>query len=597
MHRLVAYAPNGVRRFVVDRSVMVLGSDPACDIRLPYAGVGDQHARLHADEDGLRIEDLGSRRGVMVNGDRVRGAADLQVLDEIRLGSIALLLEDQAVAPVAPAPEAPTLTPAGLLAHLAQLSRWVLSDATSHTSLESLVTDLLRELGGGVIFLFQGDLKQREVRFVVTTDGRWLACGEMLAAQADDGLRREAAAAGQGLALDGALDDGPAWLVVRPFRVVDRPHLFVAALPRFRPDAWSPMDGLRTLADLIVLGLVHHVGRYEPILLGRTAQPELVLAPGLVVGEAPATRRLLAHLRAAVPARGTVLLRGEAGMPKELLARSLHLSGARREGPFVVASCRGVPPERLEAELFGAEIAGRQGTVVRDGKLREADAGVLYLDHVDELPMPLQDRLVRFLRTGQVEPAGSLASHAADVQLIVAADDALEELAARDRMRLDLAYRLSQVALDVPPLRSRREDLPLLIQTSVNRSCHERGVRVQGITVKALEALTIYDYPGNLIELEAIVRQMVFLCPPGQPIGESLLPEAVRMAELRGTRPEHSSDLDLARLVTITERAAIREALRRSSDNKSAAARLLGLSRNGLAMKIKRLQLDESRRS
>ena len=141
----------------------------------------------------------------------------------------------------------------------------------------------------------------------------------------------------------------------------------------------------------------------------------------------------------------------------------------------------------------------------------------------------------------------------------------------------------------MPPLRERRADLPLLIQTLINRFCHETGQRIQGITVKAMSALLTYDYPGNLAELENIARQLVYHCPPGQPVDVNQLPERVRLATLgQEARVDATSELDLERLVATTERSAIREALKRTHGNKSQAAKMLGLSRNGLAMKMDR---------
>jgi DNA-binding NtrC family response regulator len=188
-----------------------------------------------------------------------------------------------------------------------------------------------------------------------------------------------------------------------------------------------------------------------------------------------------------------------------------------------------------------------------------------------------------------VEPTGSKTSQQVDVRLIASARSPLESLVARDLFRVDLAYRFSQVTIEVPPVRERREDLPLLIQRHINRFCHESGKRVHGITVKAMGDLLSYDYPGNLPELENIARQVVHLCPGGQPIDRSLLPERVRTSRIRAAaRVDESTDLNLERLLADCERAAIREALRRTGGNKSQAARALGLSRNGLAMKIQR---------
>jgi len=176
-----------------------------------------------------------------------------------------------------------------------------------------------------------------------------------------------------------------------------------------------------------------------------------------------------------------------------------------------------------------------------------------------------------------------------DVRLVVGSRAPLDSVVARDLFRVDLAYRLSQLMIEVPPLRDRREDLPLLIQSYINKFCHELGKRIQGITVKAMSALLSYDYPGNLAELETIARQLVYMAPVGRPVDVSLLPERVRNGPLAATsRVDTASDLELDRLVSGTEQVAIREALRRTNGNKSQSARLLGLSRNGLAIKMER---------
>lgn len=592
MLRLVVYAPNGVERFPIDRDEMLLGSGGACDIVLPYAGVAQEHALLKSRGDVVQVDDLGSRRGLVVNGERVKHAT-LQVLDELRLGSIALLLEDivqeEKASPEVsePAVLEPVIDPSRMLEHLARLSRWVLADSSSSTTLESLVVELLLDFGGGVLFLFQGE--EQGIKFVVASEAHWLSNGEELLDQTR-GLDF-AAAEGQMTALRGRLDGQPAWIVARSLEALERPYLFVMALPRFEPGPWSLLAGLRTLGDQLILGLVHHVGQYEPILFGRHQQSGLTLDPDLVVGESQAMKKVLDQLRAAVEPPIHVLLRGEAGVSKELLARSLHLSSERRERPFLVVHCEGAKVQHLEADLFGAAVAGKSGPLVREGKLLGADGGTLYLADVEHLPLPLQDHLMRFLRSSEVESPTREETRKVDVRIIASSRGPLELSAARDRFRIDLAYRLSQFVVDVPALRQRREDLPLLIQAAVNRCCHETNKRIQGITVKALEALAIHGYPGNLPELENLVRRLVYLCPSGRPIDESMLPEEVRLSKVKGLKPEIHSDLNLEKLVSDTERAAIREALRRKDGNKSAAARQLGLSRNGLAMKMARLGL------
>lgn len=601
MLRLVAYAPDGVQRFPILRRSLVIGSAADCDVRLVYRGVHEHHARLSWDGEELRIEDVaGDRRGLLVAGRKVREAA-FDLLDEVRVGPVTLLVEeavadDDRAAPAPreepPEPARPAVGAATMIRHLARVTEWVLTDVDSRTTSEALVGALLDDFGGGVLVLLHGDLEVGGIKLLVASREAWLPAGEELVEQTRAWLAAEDAvgAAGTGGAFTGTVAGEEAWVCAHFFVAVERPYVLITAFPHFRPAGeWSAVESLRALGDLIILGLVHHVGWYEPILPGHPGRQDLVLEAAVGVGGSAAIERVMAELRAAIEPPVHVLLRGEPGSGREALARSLHVSGRRQKGPFVVATCAGAQPFQVEADLFGAEVPGRDAPVRRDGKLLLADGGTLYLDEVDRLPLDLQARLVRFLRSGEVEPAGSRRVEKADVRVIAASRGPLEPLARRDQFRVDLAYRLSQLSIDVPPLRERKEDLPLLIQTFVNRFCHETGKRMAGITVKAMSALLAYDYPGNLGELETIVRQLVHLCPSGRPIDLEMLPEKVRLATVRqGTRVDATSDLDLDRLVSGTEEAAIREALKRTTGNKSQAARLLGLSRNGLAMKMER---------
>lgn len=601
MLRLVAYAPDGVRRFPVHRSELIIGSWPECDICLPYTGVAQRHARLLYDGNELKIEDLGTRKGLLVSGRKVREAS-LEVLDEIRLGGVTLLVEDivplpeKETASLTPAEEKPAdgppkMTSCRMIGHLNRMSEWVLADAESRTTSEALVSDVLADFGGGAVFLLVGEVEGAALKLVVTTDPVWLASGERLQ---DQLLKHREAnrSPERGGLFHGELGDGPAWIYYQSFVALDRDYTLLAALPRFDPEGWSPADSLSTLGHLLVLGLVHHVGWYEPILPGHPGQQDLTLDPNLVVGESQAMKQVVEQLRAAVDPPVHVLLSGEPGVGKDLLARSLHLSGPRRHGPFVMATCGGAKPQQIEADLFGAEIPGKGNPVRREGKLMLANGGTIFLDEIEQLPMDLQSRLVRFIRSGEVEPSGSNETHPVEVRLVAGSRAPLDSVVARDLFRVDLAYRLSQFMIEVPSLRDRREDLPLLIQSYINRFCHETGKRMQGITVKAMTALLSYDYPGNLAELENIARHLVYMAPAGRPVDVNLLPERVRNGSLAATaRVDAASDLELDRLVSGAEQAAIREALRRTNGNKSQASRLLGLSRNGLSIKMERYGL------
>ncbi len=591
MLRLVAYAHDRVQRFPLAAGPTLVGSEPECDVYLPYTGVARQHARISRKGPQVKIVDLGTRRGIQVNGQKVKEAT-LEVLDEIRLGNITLLLED--VQPEASEPDvvnevAPrevTIDASRMADHLAQLTDWVVRDSESRSTLESVMREVLADFGGGALFLMHSDFEQPSVKFMVASEASWLACGDALWHQTERDRDSEARERGS---FEGKLEDRDSWIFYRSLVALDRAYLFIAAFPNFELLGWKPEVALGALADLLVLGLVHHVGRYEPILPGSGGQNDLTLAPGLILGESESMMEVVRRMRALADPDAHVLLRGETGSGRELLARTLHLSGPHRHGPFVVAQCGGAKPFQIEADLFGAEVPGKGEPVRREAKIALADGGTLFLEQVDQLPLELQSRLLRFLRSGELEPPGEGSPEAVRVRIIATCQKSLEELVGRDLFRVDLAYRLSQYVIEVPALRERREDLPLLIQSFTNRCCHESGKRVHGITVKAMSALMTHDFPGNLPELENIVRQMVFLSPSGQPMDVNLLPEQVRQSHLRPGEPVASrSDLRLDALVASTEEAAIREALRRSVGNKSRAAKILGLSRNGLAMKMER---------
>jgi transcriptional regulator with PAS, ATPase and Fis domain len=293
-----------------------------------------------------------------------------------------------------------------------------------------------------------------------------------------------------------------------------------------------------------------------------------------------------------------VLLGGETGVGKELLARTVHLSSPRAGGPFVAVNCAAIPAELLEAEMFGIGKGVATGVEARPGRFRQAHGGTLFLDEIGDLPLPLQAKLLRALESKEVHPVGS-APQAVDVRLVAASNADLRRAAAGGSFREDLYYRLAGCVLEVPPLRRRREDLPVLVERFVAAAAEEAGKAVRGVSWSALECLSAYPWPGNVRELQHEVRRLVHLCPAGGVVDSTLLPPrlvagaAAPPVDEAAGGPDAEASLRLEDHVVPLERRLVREALRRAGGNRSEAARLLGMSRNGLAYKLKTLGLDD----
>jgi DNA-binding NtrC family response regulator len=283
-----------------------------------------------------------------------------------------------------------------------------------------------------------------------------------------------------------------------------------------------------------------------------------------------------------------VLIAGETGVGKELVARCLHLSSPRREAPFVAINCAAVPGDLLEAELFGIGRAVATGVAPRPGKLASADGGTLFLDEIGEMPPPFQAKLLRALQEKEIQPLGG-ASKKIDPRVLAATNADVGAGMETGAFRRDLYYRLAGAVVRVPPLRERREDVPALAGHFLRRWAAEAAKPVPGFTEAALEALRAYPWPGNVRELEHEIRRLVCFCPPGQAIDLPLLSPQIRRSN--GSPPESPTGpgaplptLDLAEL----EHRALREAMRRTRGCQTQAARLLGISRFALRRRLER---------
>ena len=319
--------------------------------------------------------------------------------------------------------------------------------------------------------------------------------------------------------------------------------------------------------------------------LGRT-QSE---ASSLLLGRSDAMRELVNMVETVAPTEATVLISGESGTGKELVARAIQAASTRRDKPFVTINCAALAENLLESELFGHEKGAFTGADRRrEGRFVQAHGGTLFLDEIGEMPLALQAKLLRVLQQGEVQRVGCDETIKVDVRVISATNRVLAEEVAAGRFREDLFYRLNVIGLEVPPLRARREDIPLLASTFLERHAAANRKTIKGFTPQAMDAMLRYGWPGNVRELENAVERAVILSG-GEYIAERALPLAVQNAS---DAPE-DEELALGSMsLEDVERKAIEATLRETDDNKSEAARRLGITRATLHSKLKKYGLD-----
>ncbi len=307
---------------------------------------------------------------------------------------------------------------------------------------------------------------------------------------------------------------------------------------------------------------------------------------GDLISRSHAMQRLFEVLPAIATSAATVLIQGETGTGKELLARAIHAQSTRRDAPFVAVNCAAFPETLLESELFGYKRGAFTGASKdRPGRFAVAEGGTLFLDEVGEMSPAMQVRLLRVLQERSYEPLGSSRPVRADVRVLAATNRDLAAEVREGRFREDLYYRINVVRMDLPPLRSRKEDIPLLVDHFVMRFNRLQGKTVSGIGPAALELLVAHDWPGNVRELENAIEHAFVLCADGFVQPKHLPPE------LAGRERPGERLPSLQAAVHAAEAAAIREALARNEDNRDAAARELGIHRSTLFRKVKELGL------
>lgn len=308
---------------------------------------------------------------------------------------------------------------------------------------------------------------------------------------------------------------------------------------------------------------------------------------GDMITRSPAMRKILEVMPQIAASDSTVLIQGETGTGKELVARALHNLSNRTRKPLIALNCGALPETLLESELFGYKIEAFTGANKdKLGRFGAAEGGSLLLDEIGEISPALQIRLLRVLQEKVYEPLGSSYPVKADVRVIAATNRSLATMVEEGRFRRDLYYRINVVKVEIPPLRKRKEDIPLLIDHFIARFNSIQGKKVQGVSQNAMALLMAHDFPGNCRELENIIEHAFVLCSEGF-ITRSLLPEGFVKHEF--SRPR---EYGIEKVVQAAEAQTIIEAIKRNNYNRLAAARDLGIHKSTLFRKIKNLGID-----
>jgi formate hydrogenlyase transcriptional activator len=310
-----------------------------------------------------------------------------------------------------------------------------------------------------------------------------------------------------------------------------------------------------------------------------------------IVGESDSLRRVLKQIETVAPTDSTVLIRGETGTGKELIARALHELSPRRQGTFVKINCAAIPTGLLESELFGHEKGAFTGAIMQKiGRFELAHQGTLFLDEVGDIPPELQPKLLRVLQEQEFERLGSTRTVRVDVRLVAATNRDLAQMAAEGEFRSDLYYRLNVFPVVLPPLRDRRDDIPRLVRHFAQKVARRMGRRIETIPAEAMDTLVAYPWPGNVRELENVIERAVILSP-----GSVL---QINLGELEAAPVPTDNHNASAVTLNDAEREHILDALRETRwvlGGPNGAAARLAMKRTTLQSKMKKLGISRPR--
>jgi Nif-specific regulatory protein len=618
--RLAAIAgPLKGRTFTLIEDETSIGRESASQICLSDPSVSRRHCIVRREGELLKINDLESLNGTFVNdvpvkerylehGDRVRiGDHTFSFLlreGDVPSNSSTVLLDEGKIVTGANTLQVRIADAFHLMARDLSALMKISTTINSVRGLEALQRQLLELIfevvpadSGAILLIEDGQLAEfssifgldrqsgpnRTVRVSRTITDRVLGEGiSILSNDVQESVDFNAA--------DSLITSRIQALLCVPLMLFEKP-LGVIYLYTTNPQTRFDKDQLQLVTAIAGLAAValenaRHVEWLESE--NRRLQEDIQVEHNMI-GESQRMRDVYQFIARVAPTSSTVLIWGESGTGKELAARAIHLNSPRKNKPFVAVNCAALTETLLESELFGHEKGAFTGAVAqKKGKLEVADGGTLFLDEVGEMPQLLQAKLLRVLQEREFERVGGTRTLKVDIRLVAATNKDLEEAIRQGTFRQDLYYRLNVVALSMPPLRERREDISLLASYFVQKYSDKCNRRVQGISSEARAHLTNYDWPGNVRELENAIERAVVLGTT-----EAILPEDLPEAALETDVPAAASKgvAKYHEAVAEAKKQLILKAVEQSGGNYTEAARLLGVHPNYLHRLIRNMNL------
>jgi len=607
-----------------------LGRAPTNKLTLQDDLCSREHAEVFPDGDGWSVRDLGSLNGTHVNGEQVRTERSLRPLDEVRVGRTRMVfVEELSQLPnnygdvqrvdkadgleirkrltqtrYQPEPtiqaDEDTLTdqqrvpPAAAVSVLYRLAL-DMAGATNPTELCELVVDaIFRATPAEVVAVLS--LKEGKDPEPVVYRTRGISTKtyhKVSTFVSHEVLDTKQAVLAANIAENTTLKNRDSLSELKIASLICAPVIFgdqfLGLLHLYRANPSGPLnsDDLEfTLAVARQLGTVwHRLRRQNSLSVEVRTLKDLLRVESELVGESPALTAVVSQVGRVAETKATVLIRGESGSGKELVARAIHQSSPRRDHPFVCLNCAALTESLLESELFGHEKGSFTGATERMiGKFEAADQGTIFLDEIGEMPLSTQAKFLRVLEGHPFERVGGNVAIKADVRVVAATNRPLEDAVRAGTFRRDLFFRLQVVQLEVPPLRDRPTDVPILVEHFLKRFVWETGRKIRGFTPAAMEKLQGYRWPGNVRELKNVIERAVAL-------GSGPLIDApeIWLSELDLSALHVPIPKPVFRLISLeeVEKEHIIETLKHTDWNKSQAAAILGIERSTLDRKIK----------